>query len=816
MSIRTNIAQRYSLVGGQQVDNADIVIYRIGQGNITVPITTGSTRRFLLMQEDYVQLVFSLATAEHFSIGDYIVDAVFGRFVITTEQMPKYNQRTAGYDYTLRFDAPYMGWRNWLFCLVADGRRVESRWNLTAQLTTHAQQIADNVNAIIQPTITTIRNPETGEVIRKSNGYVISVDVAGAAEIKHLQYEGANIIEALGMIAEAWSCEWWVGHGSVIINDITFENIIYFGKCESATGVGGSYTEDGAYVMMLGDNVESMDIARDSQTYCNRLFVYGGTQNIPEDYDRKLEFTAKTSSRIQTFYDENRGLTLDMIDAPSSIPSTSLALGTWSTGGTNPKTHTQRTVAQDLQGKQTFVIDLTTELTMWSDDWAATDIPSVMCSATLHYGSSVLFIRTSVQQLAGVGSRSWYADINLDREIDLGSSAVSVYLEIVWTVAYVTGSSHLLDEVTKTTEGTITATQDASTATKQVEVVFNGTKTTCTFNGATGNISPKPTGLVNGSKYAIENLDLLKVPLSWYTIDYQTGTIATMGEKRLHLPLDTYPNRYIEQGGTSDATQVVEQAVIFDKIFPRLRLRISSLSSEPMKQKVEHSDGSISYEDWTKWKFKLEYFDPANETWSDFNFKLSYMLDGAKLQAVFSAPADISATGHLLAGMTFDLGYDERDFTIIRNEDYGVLLPNDTLVPSLHDELVLTGWNPRAMNEIGMVATAETELAVKGREYLDAITDGQFTITAHMMSRNMMYWPFCDGNDANGRRFYGLLDAGCKVKVNHAALPGGSKTSRVLGYEYKLDMPYDTPTYIIGETDAYSRLKQIEKQLTKL
>jgi hypothetical protein len=347
-------------------------------------------------------------------------------------------------------------------------------------------------------------------------------------------------------------------------------------------------------------------------------------------------------------------------------------------------------------------------------------------------------------------------------------------------------------------------------------VVFNGTKTTCTFNGATGNISPKPTGLVNGSKYAIENLDLLKVPLSWYTIDYQTGTIATMGEKRLHLPLDTYPNRYIEQGGTSDATQVVEQAVIFDKIFPRLRLRISSLSSEPMKQKVEHSDGSISYEDWTKWKFKLEYFDPANETWSDFNFKLSYMLDGAKLQAVFSAPADISATGHLLAGMTFDLGYDERDFTIIRNEDYGVLLPNDTLVPSLHDELVLTGWNPRAMNEIGMVATAETELAVKGQEYLDAITDGQFTITAHMMSRNMMYWPFCDGNDANGRRFYGLLDAGCKVKVNHAALPGGSKTSRVLGYEYKLDMPYDTPTYIIGETDAYSRLKRIEKQLTKL
>lgn len=816
MSISRNIAQRYSLVGGQQVDNADITIHSIGQGNIVVPITARSVRRFMLMQDDFIQLEFSLAEAVHFGIGDYIVDDVFGKFVITTEQMPKYNQRTAGYDYTLRFDAPYIGWGNWLFCLVADGKRVESRWNLTAPLATHAQQVADNINVLVPPTITTSTNPETGETTKSSTGYAIMVDVDDAPEIKHLQYEGVNIIEALGMISEAWGCEWWKGSGKVVIDGITYSNIIHFGKCESSAGISGSYIEDGAYVMTLGDNVESMEIARDQQDYCNRLYVYGGTQNIPEDYDRRLEFTAKTTPRLQTFKDEQRALTLDMIDAPSSIPSTSLALGTWSTGGINPKTHTQRTVAQDLQGKQTFVIDLTTELTMWSDDWAATDIPSVMCSATLHYGSSVLYIRTSVQQLAGIGSRRWFADIDLNKEIDLGNSAVSVYLEIVWSVSYVAGSSHTLDEVDKTTDGTITATQDASTATKQVVVVFNGTKTTCTFNGATGNISPKPTGLVNGSKYAIENLDLLKVPLSWYTIDYQTGTIATMGEKRLHLPLDTYPNRYIEQGGTSDATQVVEQAVIFDKIFPRLRLRISSLSSEPMKQKVEHSDGSISYEDWTKWKFKLEYFDPANETWSGFNFKLSYMLDGAKLQAVFSAPADISATGHLLAGMTFDLGYDERDFTIIRNEDYGVLLPNDTLVPSLHDELVLTGWNPRAMNEIGMVVTAETELAVKGQEYLDAITDGQFTITAHMMSRNMMYWPFCDGNDANGRRFYGLLDAGCKVKVNHAALPGGSKTSRVLGYEYKLDMPYDTPTYIIGETDAYSRLKRIEKQLTKL
>jgi hypothetical protein len=61
-----------------------------------------------------------------------------------------------------------------------------------------------------------------------------------------------------------------------------------------------------------------------------------------------------------------------------------------------------------------------------------------------------------------------------------------------------------------------------------------------------------------------------------------------------------------------------------------------------------------------------------------------------------------------------------------------------------------------------------------------------------------------------------LLDLCTQVKVYHAALPGGTKTSRIIGCEYKLDMPFDSPTYIIGETEAYSRLKQIEKQLTKL
>jgi len=115
------------------------------------------------------------------------------------------------------------------------------------------------------------------------------------------------------------------------------------------------------------------------------------------------------------------------------------------------------------------------------------------------------------------------------------------------------------------------------------------------------------------------------------------------------------------------------------------------------------------------------------------------------------------------------------------------------------------------------VDAAEQELATKAEEYLAAIKEGQFTFTCRMMSD--IFWQYAyGGRNASGNtpKTYGLLDLGAKVTISDTALPSGSKTSRIIGYEYKLDIPYDTPTYVVGETEAYSRLKQIEKKLTKI
>lgn len=809
MSIRSNIPQR---------NHADITIYHVGGGSLSVPITPASTRRFMLMQEDFIQLSVSLAEPIHIAIGDYVIDEVFGRFVVTDEQMPRYNQRTGGYDYTLRLDAEYIGWKNWLFCLALDGKRTESRWNLTDRLDVHVQQIADNINIITDAQVTPQYNTDTGITTYISTGYGISITADNAADIKHLSYEGMDILSALNAIASEWSCEWWVTNDEVTVGDTTYAKTIHFGKCEDAIGISHESIEDGAYVMELGGNVESMDIARDQQDYCNRLYAYGGTQNIPEDYDRKLEFVASTTPRFSTFSDPDRALTIGMIDAEPTAQVVTMSLGTWSQGGTTAeRTYTQRTNTVRLSGNYTFDIDLIAMFGISGDNFTAIDLPSVSLSAVLRYGDESRIVKVqdfrSGEIVDGMG---WFANLRFSQELPLGSTAVDVYLQLVWRVTF-PNDTHTNDSVSHSTSGTAQAVSSA--ASKVVQVVFNGTVTECTFNGATGLISPKPSGLVNGSKYTIANLILTNIPLSWYTTDYDAGTLATMGEKRLHLPLATYPNRYIDAEGNRTPQQIVERAVLFNDIYPKLTLRIKAgtLQGEEKQQRVEHEDKSVSYEDWTQWSFEVE-MDKGDGTWGEFQFRDYYILDGNKLQAVFTAPQTAGANGHLLAGMTFDIGTSGERYIIIRNEDYGVLLPNKRLKPTELDTLVFTGFDPRYIKDLDMVSAAEHALAAKSDDYLDAVQEGQFTITNKMMSRSMMEYPFCSGSgyDESGRRLYGLLNAGTKVIVNHDALPGGSKTSRVLGYEYKLDMPYDTPTYVIGETEAFSRLKQLEKQITKL
>ena len=812
-----------------QREQADIRIRRGWPSGVdlfaTVPITARSVRRFMLMQEDCIQLEFSLAEAVHFTIGDYIEDELFGKFVMAEEQMPKYNTSTGGYDYSLRFVAPYMAWRNYIHCLIIQRQRKETEWNLTDRLEVHAQQVADNINNIFPPTTKTDENPETHETTYHSTAYVVDVDASmeRLREVKHLHYSGTDIISALNMMADAWECEWWVDNSPKVIGNYTYGNTIHFGKCDKGNT---------PYDFVLGENVETMEVTRDQQTYATKIFAYGGTQNIPEDYGKRLVFTATTwSQRTRILNDSTRPLTLDMIETDGDVVSIPMPMGSWSTDGTNPLKYTQRSATYNLSDVQTFKGYPVSTIALSSADWDDNDLPTVTGVMTLYHGNEAYLIRTEIGEGEIVDGHMWtlrpWRERDIEFTLDLGESQ-DVYVEIEWSLTYVR-NQHTEDTIEVNTTGRITAVADDSTATKEVVVTINGIDIEGVFYGSDGTIklSQLPNRFGIGSQYEVSPLDLTKIPLYYFSDEYDAGTLRTAGDKRLHLPLSTCPNRYVERE-VDFSSQVVETAVVFDKIFPKMSLMITDIKEVTKQQKIEHSDGSVSWEDWTQYLFTV-----ATAEGNEFDFRANYMLDGAKLQAAFTTPSYITSEGFMLAGMMFDVGYGNNGqyFSIIRNEEYGALLPNELLKPSIGDTLFLTGWNPRYVSDL-LVGSAETELEQSAREYLDALTEGQFTSTCHMMSD----WPFqlsaepladsggVELNDVNGEALLlgdGLSDAsmpteGTMVTIHHDAFPDGVKTSRVIGYEFKLDLPFDTPTFTIGETEAFSRLKKIEKEITKL
>lgn len=131
------------------------------------------------------------------------------------------------------------------------------------------------------------------------------------------------------------------------------------------------------------------------------------------------------------------------------------------------------------------------------------------------------------------------------------------------------------------------------------------------------------------------------------------------------------------------------------------------------------------------------------------------------------------------------------------------------------------------MLSLGLIENAELMLKNKGLEYANELEKDQVTATCQMMSDDLIREKWYDINNermVEGEYIYlkgtgdnySLPTEGERVKLLNASLKNGEKTSRILGYEMKLDIPYDTPTYIVGETEAYSRLKKIEKEISKL
>lgn len=352
-------------------------------------------------------------------------------------------------------------------------------------------------------------------------------------------------------------------------------------------------------------------------------------------------------------------------------------------------------------------------------------------------------------------------------------------------------------------------------------------------------------------RFSISDEHAVAVPDAYYQSKYDnSSTLLSIGNNRLQLPIiselqsvdDIVKNadgsvswkghdNWIYKDGaiirknladTPNSPKVVEMALCFENIYPDGKMKITRVTEEEKQTITIYDDDSKDTTKWFQYHLSLSYIDD-----STFVFKKKYVLQSVDaLKIRFLTPSDVSyrPTGSCrLAGMTFDVDFspsrsfldrhtDKRevfnqDFAIVRNDDFGVMLPNELLKPDISDPCVLVGWNIKAMGQLGMIRNAEIRLLKKGIEYAEALEENQFTITCQMISKSCF---------SDNEKEYTIYQLGQKVKLSHNALKGGFKESRIIGMELKLDMPYDTPKYTVGETDAYSRLKKIEKEITKL
>ena len=290
------------------------------------------------------------------------------------------------------------------------------------------------------------------------------------------------------------------------------------------------------------------------------------------------------------------------------------------------------------------------------------------------------------------------------------------------------------------------------------------------------------------------------IPSDYRPVD-ETVVVNGVVQKRLMLPegtpyIDAYPDMTTEEA--------VEQVVIFDEVYPRRTGIMSDVTTIEVPDKVENEDGTTTEEKWNAYRFRD----------TGVNFSEKYILPGQELRIRF-------ASG-LLNGLEFAMKFNPEGkpekledggwnpeaqlWEIVRNEDYGRPLPGDVLFPQDGDEYVLSGWDSTKITELGLVGAAEQELKEKTEKYAAKSKIDPSSYGCTMMSD--------DAYREDG--VHNLYSIGQKVNLINKAYFKNGRQSRVIGFEFNLDLAYDSPVYTVGETTAYSRIGELEEKVESL
>lgn len=257
------------------------------------------------------------------------------------------------------------------------------------------------------------------------------------------------------------------------------------------------------------------------------------------------------------------------------------------------------------------------------------------------------------------------------------------------------------------------------------------------------------------------------------------STITGVVEKRLMLPESVNGGKnYID---AEDSDVPVEKVVIFDYIYPKYVCTIQQI--ETYTSTATDEDGNESSQ--TFYKLTVD---------SGFVFSKDYIIKGEELKMTFESG--------LLRGMEFGAQYhsDTNQFEVVVNGDYGRDLPDSSLYPRVGDTLAFSGFNISLISDL-YVQQAEQELYQESLKYIEKSNIDPNTYTCTMAAKS------------TETHQYGL---GQRVRlVSGANFSEGYRNSRIVGFERCLDIPYDHPVYIVGESLSYSRTGDLAEQLTE-
>ena len=277
------------------------------------------------------------------------------------------------------------------------------------------------------------------------------------------------------------------------------------------------------------------------------------------------------------------------------------------------------------------------------------------------------------------------------------------------------------------------------------------------------------------------------IPTNYRPTDEQ-AVVNGVVQKRLMLPADT---PYIDAYESMSQEEAIEDVVVFDDVYPRRVGRLSDVHTRT--EEVENEDGTTEtvtyyrYKD-TRLEFKEEYIIKGQELRIQFQ---SGRLNGMEFGVIFNPEPKDETRGEQL-------------WEIVRNEDYGRPLPDDTIKPENGDEYVLSGFDIQLVSD-QYIPKAEQELKEKAQKYADKVKKDDGTYSATLMSS----WVHAD-------QIARTFEFGQRINLVDDTYFENGRISRVLGWELNLDIPWDSPVYTIGESIPYSRIGDIESKIDEL